>query len=97
LAYLLDKFQQYEFSLLTGEDKLNSLPKWKNYEVILKNRAIDVYRRFNSGKIDDQFINRPKVHRIGALMVKFSSTFIRKSVENDKILFRCCLKKFGNM
>jgi nicotinate-nucleotide adenylyltransferase len=84
LANLHEKFPQHEFSLIMGEDNLNSLHKWKNYEVILKNHAIYVYPRFNSGEMDDQFINHPNIHRIGAPIVELSSTFIRESIKNDK-------------
>ena len=37
LAYLMDKYPKYEFSLIMGEDNIKSFHKWKNYEVILKN------------------------------------------------------------
>ena len=39
LAHLQEKYPQYEFSLIMGEDNLNSLHKWKNYEVILQHHA----------------------------------------------------------
>lgn len=84
LAHLFEKFPQHEFSLIMGEDNLNSLHKWKNYEVILQNHAIYVYPRLNSGEMDEQFINHPKIHRIGAPVIELSSTFIRESIKNDK-------------
>ena len=67
-----------------GEDNLNSLHKWKNHEVILKNHDVYVYPRLNSGEMDDQFINHPKIHRIGAPVIELSSTFIRESIKNGK-------------
>ena len=67
-----------------GEDNLNSLHKWKNYEVILKNHDIFVYPRFNSSEIDEQFVNHPKIHRVGAPVIELSSTFIRESIKNGK-------------
>ena len=45
LAHLKDHFPQHEFSLIMGEDNLNSLHKWKNYEYILENHDIYVYPR----------------------------------------------------
>ena len=45
LAYLMDKYPKYEFSLIMGEDNIKSFHKWKNYEVILKNHSIIVYPR----------------------------------------------------
>ncbi|KGO89178.1 nicotinate (nicotinamide) nucleotide adenylyltransferase [Flavobacterium suncheonense] len=84
LAHLQEKYPTYEFSLIMGEDNLNSLHKWKNYEVILQNHEIYVYPRAASGEIDGQFINHPKIHRIGAPILELSSTFIRESLKNGK-------------
>ncbi len=84
LAYLQEKHPQHEFSLIMGEDNLNSLHKWKNYEVILQNHHIYVYPRLSSGEIDAQFINHSKIHRVGAPVIELSSTFIRESIKNKK-------------
>jgi nicotinate-nucleotide adenylyltransferase len=84
LAHLQEKFPQHHFSLIMGEDNLNSLHKWKNYEVILQNHHIYVYPRLNSGDIDTQLINHPKIHRVGAPVIELSSTFIRESIKNKK-------------
>lgn len=84
LAHLQEKFPNHEFSLIMGEDNLNSLHKWKNYEVILQNHSIIVYPRLHSGEIDSQFINHPKIHKIDAPIIELSSTFIRESIKNDK-------------
>jgi len=84
LAHLMEKFPQHQFSLIMGEDNLNSLNKWKNYEVILQYHHIYVYPRLNSGEIDRQFINHPKIHRIGAPVIELSSTFIRDSIKLNK-------------
>lgn len=84
LAHLQEKYPNYEFALIMGEDNLNSLHKWKNYEVILQNHDIFVYPRLNSGLIDEQFINHPKIHRVGAPVIELSSTFIRESIKNGK-------------
>ena len=84
LAYLQEKYPHYEFALIMGEDNLNSLHKWKNYEVILENHHIYVYPRFNSGEIDTQFINHAKIHRVGAPVIELSSTFIRENIKNNK-------------
>ena len=84
LAHLQEKFPKHEFSLIMGEDNLNSLHKWKNYEVILQNHDIYVYPRLNSCEIDEQFVNHPKIHRVGAPVIELSSTFIRESIKNGK-------------
>ena len=47
LAHLQEKYPNYEFSLIMGEDNLKSLHKWKNYEVILEHHQIYVYPRIS--------------------------------------------------
>ena len=81
---MLEKHPQHEFSLIMGEDNLNSLHKWKNYEYILGNHDIYVYPRLNSGEINEQFVNHNKIHRVGAPVIELSSTFIRESIKNKK-------------
>jgi len=84
LAHLQEKYPMHEFSLIMGEDNLNSLYKWKNYEVLLQNYDIYVYPRLNAGELDNQFANHPKIHRLGAPVIELSSTFIRESIKNGK-------------
>ena len=84
LFHLQEKYPDYEFSLIMGEDNLNSLHKWKNYEVILQNHDIYVYPRLHSGEMDSQFLDNPRIHRVGAPVIELSSTFIRESIKNKK-------------
>lgn len=84
LAHLQEKYPDYEFALIMGEDNLNSLHKWKNHEIILQNHNIYVYPRINSGEMDSQFSNHPKIHRVEAPVIELSSTFIRESIKNKK-------------
>jgi nicotinate-nucleotide adenylyltransferase len=84
LAHLQEKFPNNEFCLIMGEDNLNSLHKWKNYEVILQNHDIYVYPRAASGEIDPQFVSHPKIHRVGAPILELSSTFIREGIKKGK-------------
>lgn len=84
LVHLQEKHPDYEFSLIMGEDNLNSLHKWKNYEAILQHHHIYVYPRLNSGEINEQFVNHSKIHRIDAPVVELSSTFIRENIKNNK-------------
>lgn len=83
LAHLADRFPQYEFSLIMGEDNLKSLHKWKNFEVILEHYRIFVYPRVN-----DETESKPQHHRnvtlVDAPIVQISSTFIRKNITLHK-------------
>ncbi|MFL9838228.1 nicotinate (nicotinamide) nucleotide adenylyltransferase [Flavobacterium sp. ST-75] len=84
LAHLQEKFPAYEFSLIMGEDNLNSLHKWKNYEVILENHDIYVYPRINNENANEELINNHKIHKIDAPVIEISSTFIRNSIRDGK-------------
>jgi nicotinate-nucleotide adenylyltransferase len=84
LTHLQEKYPQHEFSLIMGEDNLNTLHKWKNYEVILQNHEIYVYPRLPLGETKPQLPNYAKIHRIAAPVIELSSTFIRESIKNKK-------------
>lgn len=84
LAYLEEKYPEYEFSLIMGEDNLKSFHKWKNYELILKNHDVYVYPRLSEGQIETQFDSHKKIHHVKAPIMELSSTFIRKSIKAGK-------------
>lgn len=84
LAHLKDKFPNYEFSLIMGEDNLNSLHKWKNYDYILENHDIYIYPRLSTEAVQLDLKNHPRIHKIDAPIVEISSTFIRESIKNKK-------------
>lgn len=84
LAHLQEKFPTYEFSLIMGEDNLNSLHKWKNYEVIIQNHDIYVYPRLNSGEANPELTANARIHHISAPILELSSTFIRNSIKEGK-------------
>lgn len=84
LAHLEEKFPHHEFSIIMGEDNLNSLHKWKNYEVILKHHDVYVYPRINHEEKISLFSNNPKIHYINAPIVEISSTNIRENIKNSK-------------
>lgn len=84
LAYLQEKYPDYEFSLLMGEDNLKSFHKWKNYELILENHDIYVYPRVSADKVETQFDGHKKIHHIDAPIMELSSTFIRNAINKGK-------------
>ncbi|WP_179348955.1 nicotinate (nicotinamide) nucleotide adenylyltransferase [Winogradskyella pacifica] len=84
LTYLFEKYPNYEFALIMGEDNLKSLHKWKNYELILENHSIYVYPRISEGKIDTQFNNHSKITKVDAPIMELSSTFIRNEIKDGK-------------
>lgn len=87
LAHLQEKFPQNEFALIMGEDNLNSLQKWKNFEVILQNHEVYVYPRITAEPqpmLSFLEIFKAKIHTIDAPIVEISSTFIRNAIKEKK-------------
>lgn len=84
LAYLQEKHPNYEFALIMGEDNLNSLHKWKNYDVILENHHIYVYPRISNKTAPVHLLNHNKIHTIDAPIIQISSTHIRNSIKANK-------------
>jgi len=84
LAHLQEKFPTHEFSLIMGEDNLNSLHKWKNYEILLQNHDIYVYPRINTETINPDIAIAARIHKVDAPVIEISSTFIRNSIKENK-------------
>lgn len=84
LTHLEEKYPDYEFALIMGEDNLKSFHKWKNYELILERYHIYVYPRISDGIIETQFDNHSKIHKVDAPIMELSSTFIRKAIKDGK-------------
>jgi len=45
LTFLSEKYPQHHFSLIMGSDSYQNLEKWKNYETIINNYPVYVYKR----------------------------------------------------
>ena len=65
-----------------GQDNLQTLDKWKNYEEILKRYDIYVYPR--AGTIPSKFDGHERVHLTKAPIMEISSTFIRNAIKENK-------------
>lgn len=84
LAFIDEKYPQHEFSLIMGEDNLQSFHKWKNYETILENHEIYCYPRIAEGKTKTMFENHHKIHKVAAPIIQISATLIRQGIKNNK-------------
>lgn len=82
LIHLHEKYPSKEFVLIMGSDNLASLKKWKNYEVLLKNYAVYVYPR--PGADISEWLNHPSITLTETPQMEISSTFIRKSLKDNK-------------
>ena len=85
LAYLEEKYPEHRFSLIMGEDNLQSLPKWKNAAVIIKGYPIYVYpRKLTESKKIALLEKDANITKIDAPIMELSSTFIRQSIKAGK-------------
>ncbi|MFQ3336776.1 MAG: nicotinate-nucleotide adenylyltransferase [Flavobacteriales bacterium] len=88
LAYLMDKYPKYEFSLIMGEDNIKSFHKWKNYEVILKNHSIIVYPRMgvnDKSVVKSEIITHKNISVLENIPVmKISASYIRERIKEGK-------------
>lgn len=81
LIYLSEKYPNDDFVLIMGADNLRSFHKWKNYETILKNHKLLVYKR-PGNDVDD--IAYPNTTIMDAPMMDISSTYIRSLIKEKK-------------
>src|SRR5699024_4794203 len=84
LAHLEERYPDYSFALIMGEDNLNSLHKWKNYEVILANHEVFVYPRIADNQKEVKLLDHPKITQVKAPIMQVSSSFSRKDVKQKK-------------
>lgn len=82
LTHLKEKYPQHEFALIMGSDNLVSLPKWKNFKLILRDYQIYVYPR--PGYENTELASHPSVTITMTPQMELSATFIRKSIADKK-------------
>ncbi|MCB9080797.1 MAG: nicotinate-nucleotide adenylyltransferase [Lewinellaceae bacterium] len=83
LTYLKERYPEREFVLLMGGDTLPTLPKWKNYEVLLRDYEIYVYARpgIDPGPWKDQ----PRVRWFDEVpLLDISATYIRACIRQGE-------------
>lgn len=83
LLYLQEKHPDHEFSLIMGSDTVNTLPKWKNYEEIIKNYGIIAYPR-PEADIKNDLKEQIKLTEVKAPLMQISSNYIRRNIKNKK-------------
>lgn len=82
LARLSELYPGDRFSLIMGQDNLQSFNKWRNYEEILRNHLIYVYPRKDSKT--SEFDSNPQIKFTDAPLVEVSASFIRKAIKERK-------------
>lgn len=85
LTYLKEKYPDYSFALIMGEDNLDSLPKWKNSEKLIADYHIIVYpRTFDGEKKDHEYLQHENISLVNAPIIELSATEIRKMIKEGK-------------
>lgn len=82
LTYLSEKNPQHKFILIMGGDNLGTLHKWKNYELILRDYQIFVYKR--PSYILGELEHHKKVTVFDAPLLEISASYIRKCIKEKK-------------
>jgi nicotinate-nucleotide adenylyltransferase len=78
LAYLTERFPLEQFSIVMGSDSFQNLPRWKNFEHLVKYYSFIVYNR--PGFVVEE-THGAKVQVLDAPLLDISSTFIRKQIK----------------
>ena len=82
LAYLHEKHPSYSFALIMGGDNLPTLPKWKNYEKLLRDYTIYVYERprYDLGPL----AKHENIIIAEAPLLDISASYIRHCIKTGK-------------
>lgn len=82
LTYLKEKYPHHEFSLIMGGDNLATLHRWKNYEQIVDNYTIYVYKR-PSCEIPE-LASHDNIKLLDAPLLDISSSYIRQLIKESR-------------
>lgn len=82
MVYLHEKYPQYDFSLVMGSDNLDTLHKWKNYEVLLAKYVIHIYNRSDTPPEHPYTQADIRIYQVPQLIL--SSTYVRQSIAAGK-------------
>jgi nicotinate-nucleotide adenylyltransferase len=83
LTYVQEQFPQHEFYVIMGGDSFQNLPKWKNFESLIKNYKFIVYRRPG---FEINNTNGASVQYLEAPMLELSATLIRNNCKNGNTI-----------
>ena len=81
LTYLDEKYPLHQFSIIMGSDSFQNLHKWHNYEYIVKNYPIFVYRRMG---FEVENHTRSQLNLVDAPLLQISATQVRQLIKAGK-------------
>ena len=81
LAFLSEKYPEHQFSIIMGSDSYQNLGKWKNYEAIINNYPVYVYKRegYEIKKTFDK-----EAITLNAPIIQISASQIREHIKSAK-------------
>lgn len=82
LTYLKEKYPEHRFSIIMGSDNLPAFHKWKNYEKILAQHSVLVYKRNSIDQVPDNLQGDIRLFDLPLLAI--SSTYIRQQIKAGK-------------
>jgi nicotinate-nucleotide adenylyltransferase len=85
LNHISEKYKNYEFSLIIGQDNFEKFNSWKSHERIIENYKILIYPRIGTDKKPEIGILKNIVHLEGAT-VDVSSSEVREKIENKNLV-----------
>lgn len=77
LVNISEKYSNYNFSVIMGEDNLATISKWKNYMQLLNNYRVYVYPRIGNF---EKYKHPNVIFVKNVPMIDVSASFIRKSI-----------------
>ncbi len=81
LTFLSEKYPEHQFSLIMGSDSYQNLDKWKNYETIINNYPLYVYKR--EGYEIKKTFDKEAV-ALNAPIIQISASQIREYIRSGK-------------
>ena len=81
LTFLTEKYPEHQFSLIMGSDSYQNLDKWKNYETIINNYPVYVYKR-EGHEIKKTFDKEAVI--LNAPIIQISASQIREHIRSAK-------------
>ena len=82
LIHLNKEHTDTDFKIILGEDNLNTLHLWSNYELILQHK-ICVYPRKSQSLEKSRLVDNKNVTLYDAPIMEISSTLIRNNIKNN--------------
>jgi nicotinate-nucleotide adenylyltransferase len=81
LIFLSEKYPEHKFSLIMGSDSYQNIDKWKNYETIINNYPVYVYKR-EGYEIKRTFDKEAVI--LSAPIIQISASQIREHIRSAK-------------